>query len=231
MATEPPGMGAAFLGLDPARLERRRRQNLAAPRTDARAVVPSIRNFAQAIDRQRAQVERIPVLRATRPDLVPVAAALDAAEVAALALSVDDPQAELRAFAEAARAVTVPVLRTDLILEEFQIYQTRAAGGDAVLLVAAALPGELLARLCSIAASTHMTSCVLCEDRAELERAIAARASAVALRDLSLPVPRRTLVVALADAASGADAMLDASLGDAADPASEFRRHLDGSAV
>lgn len=217
--------------LNPARLARRRQQNLTALRTDARAVAPSIRNFAQAIDRQRAQVERIPVLRAARPGLTALAAGLDAAEVAALALELDDPQAELRAFADAARAVNVPVLRTDLVLEEFQVYETRAAGGDAVLLVAAALPGELLARLCSIAASTHMTACVLCEDAGELGRALAARAPVVALRDLSLPVPRRTLVLALAPAASGADALLDASLGDADDPAADFRRHLDGAAL
>ena len=214
-----------------AALERRRRQNLAAPRTDTRAVAPSIRNFAQAIDRQRVQVERIPVLRAARADLAAAAAALDAAEVVALAISIDDPQQELRAFAEAARAVSVPVLRTDLILEEFQIYQSRAAGADAVLLVAAALPGELLERFCSVASSTHMTACVLCEDLEGLERAVGARATVLALRDLSLPVPRRALVLALAHATSGADAVLDASLGDAADPASEFRRLLDGAAL
>ena len=214
-----------------AALERRRRQNLAAPRTDTRAVAPSIRNFAQAIDRQRVQVERIPVLRAARADLAAAAAALDAAEVVALAISIDDPQQELRAFAEAARAVSVPVLRTDLILEEFQIYQSRAAGADAVLLVAAALPGELLERFCSVASSTHMTACVLCVDLDGLERAVGARATVLALRDLSLPVPRRALVLALAYATSGADAVLDASLGDAADPASEFRRLLDGAAL
>ncbi len=221
--------------MDLSGLEHRRSQNLTARRTDARAIAPSIRNFALAIDRQRAQLERIPVLRAARADLVAVATALDAAEVVALAFSVDDPQAELLAFAEAARAVSVPVLRTDLLLEEFQIYETRAAGGDAVLLVAAALPGELLSRLCSIAESTHMTACVLCENAAELARAVAARAGVVALRDLLLPVPRRMLVLALAaasaDGDSGADALLDASLGDAAFPADDFRRTLDGAAV
>src|SRR5260221_372429 len=45
---------------------RRRRQNLAAPRTDVRAVTPSIRSFAQALDRQRRTVERGPVLRGGR---------------------------------------------------------------------------------------------------------------------------------------------------------------------
>ena len=213
-------------------IDRRRQQNLTAPRTDARAVTPSIRSFALAIDRQRAAVERIPVLRAARRGLTALAAALDGAEVAAIAFALDDPQAELVAFAEAASAVSVPVLRTDLILEEFQIYETRAAGGDALLLSARALPGELLSRLCAVTASTHMIACVICEDAADLSRALAARAGVLALRDLTLPVPRRALLLALdLTAASGVDAALDTVLGDSADPAADFRRHLDGAAV
>ena len=208
---------------DEAALQRRRAQNLAAPRTDARAVTPSIRSFSQAIDRQRAQVERIPLLRGSRPDLAAVAQALDAAEVAALAFSLDDPPAELAAVAGAAHAVFVPVLRADLLLEEFQIYESRAAGADAVLLHARLLPGALLDQLCAAARSTHMTACVSCDDAAEVARALAARAGVLALRDLSL-APRRSLVLALGegDWKGRADAVLDASLGQAADPAREF---------
>ena len=53
-------------------LERRRKQNLTSPRQDARGVTPSIRSFALAIDRQRQGLERIPVLQASRADLVEV---------------------------------------------------------------------------------------------------------------------------------------------------------------
>lgn len=204
-------------------LQRRRSQNLAAPRTDARAVTPSIRSFSQAIDRQRARVERVPLLRAVRPDLATVAQALDQAEVAALAIAVEDPQVELGAFAAAANVVTVPVLRADLLLEEFQIYQSRAAGADAVLLYARLLPGALLAQLCSAARSTHMSACVACQSSDEVVRAVAARADVLALEDVGL-APRRALVLALAagDWKGRADAVLDASLGDARDPAREF---------
>lgn len=212
-------------------LARRRAQNLSAPRSDARAVTPSIRNFAQAIDRQRDGIERIPLLAAGRADLLPVAAALDAAEAAALAFSLREP-AELPRFAEAARAASVPVLRTDLILEEFQIYETRAAGADALLLHASALPGELLVRLCAAVASTHMTACVACASADEVARALAARAPVLALDDVALAAkaPRRTLVLSLGGDArllrGRADAVLDPSFAAEPDPARAFAAML-----
>src|ERR1700748_2076743 len=107
-------------------------------------VTPSIRGFAQAIDRQRQFVERIPLLRAgerTRS----LARALDEAEAAALAI--DAPDADLPAFALAAPAVSIPVLRATELTEEFRVYESRAAGADAVLLRASAVPLELLSRL------------------------------------------------------------------------------------
>src|SRR3989442_14379420 len=160
--------------LDAAALERRKLQNLASPRHDARGVTPSIRNFAQAIDRQ--EPERIPLLRASRPDLAEVARALDDAEVAALAIAGDEPQTELRQFAEAAAAVSGPVLGADLVLEEFQIYESRSAGADAVLLHASALTAEMLARLSQAAQGTHMTACIVCDTQEQVARAASLRA-------------------------------------------------------
>src|SRR5439155_1102860 len=126
---------------------------------------------------------------------------LDEAEVAAIAISVDDPSAEVPVFARAAHTVSVPVLRCDLLLEEFQIYESRAAGADAVLLHARLLAGEQLDRLCGAARATHMAACVACETPDELRRAGAARAAVVALarpdEALLSALPRRVLVLAL----------------------------------
>jgi indole-3-glycerol phosphate synthase len=203
--------------LDEALLERRRRQNLSAPRQDARGVAPSIRNFAQAIDRQRQSLERVPLLRASRADLVEAALALDEAEVAALAISIDDPQSELRRFAEAARSVSVPVLRVDLLLEEFQVYESRAAGADALLLHPRALTAEMLARMAQAASSTHMVPCIVCENGDDLARAASLRAPVIALASFDLKAPPRTLVLALSPPPRGsADAVLDESIQDAA---------------
>lgn len=185
---------------------------------DARAnLTPSIRNFAQAIDRQRQALERIPLLRGEREDLLRAFRELEAAEAAALAVEVGE---HLGRFGEAARAVSVPVLRADPLREEFRIYESRAAGADGVLLRAAELPRDLLARLLQSATSTHMAACVICANEAELSLAAQLRAPVVALdeRSLRLGAPPRTLVLALSSikAARGrADAVLDASLQDA----------------
>ena len=192
---------------------------------DPRAgVTPSIRNFAHAIDRQRRALERIPVLDAQRADLEETARALDEAEAAALAVTARE---DLTRFAAASRAISIPLLRADVLAEEFRIYESRTAGADAVLLRASAVPQELLARLVRAATSTHMAACVACANADEVARAAAARAPVLALEPnlLHLPVPPRTLVLALSfapEVRGRADAALDDKLIDAA----SFRRAL-----
>ena len=192
---------------------------------DPRAgVTPSIRNFAHAIDRQRQALERIPLLEAKSGQAAAASArALDEAEAAAVALRGGD----LAALAAVSRAVTVPVLRADVLAEEYRIYESRSAGADAVLLRADAVPAEMLARLVQAASSTHMAACVECSSEAEIARAAAAGAPVIALAPslLHLRVPPRTLVLATAfspQARGRADAALDAGLADA----DSFRRAL-----
>ena len=194
-------------------------------------MTPSARNFALAIDRQRQGLERIPVLPGARPDLVQACVALDGAEVLAIAFSLDNPQAELVRFQEAARAVSVPVLRTDLLLEEFQVYQSRVAGADAVLLHAGAVTREMLARMAQAAKSTHMAACIACATAEELALAATLRPAAIALPEalLHLPLPPRVLLLALSGGPAlrgRVDAVLDEDLGASPDPAQAFRALL-----
>jgi indole-3-glycerol phosphate synthase len=223
-----------MLSVDEAALERRRAQNLGAPRADARGLVPSIRSFAQALDRQRQALEPLPLLSLANPACEAIARALDEAEVAALALSAEDPAVDLGRLASIAKTSTVPLLRADLLLEEFQIHESRAAGADAVLLHASLLPGESLARLCGAARATHMDACVVCTSREEMDRAVAARAAALALGGdasaLASQAPRRVTLVALLGNPSQlrgkVDAVLDSAIAAAPDPASAFRTAL-----
>ena len=101
--------------------------------------------------------------------------------MAALAVSAEDPARDLPRLASIAKTSSVPLLRADLLLEEFQIHESRAAGADAVLLHASLLPGDSLARLCGAARATHMDACVVCTSREEMDRAVAARAASLAL--------------------------------------------------
>jgi len=90
---------------------------------------------------------------------------------------------------QSARAATnVPVLRKDFTIDDIQVYETRAMGADAILLIVAALPDDgLLFDLHSLATDLGLAVLVETHSAAELERAlrIGARIVGVNSRDLS----------------------------------------------
>ncbi|GAB4572764.1 MAG: indole-3-glycerol phosphate synthase TrpC [Anaerolineae bacterium] len=65
-------------------------------------------------------------------------------------------------------AVDVPVVRHDYILDEYQIVETRAAGGDGLFLYPAMLSGEQLRRLISATQRNLMTVIACVHNREEL---------------------------------------------------------------
>jgi indole-3-glycerol phosphate synthase len=66
----------------------------------------------------------------------------------------------------------LPVLRKDFICDAYQVYQARAAGADAVLLIVAHLPPTLLAELHALAAELGMAALVEVHSEAEVEIAL-----------------------------------------------------------
>ncbi len=111
-----------------------------------------------------------------RDDYRPVAIAKSYAEVGAAAISVltdeDFFKGSLYDLEQVARAVRIPLLRKDFIIDPFQILEAKAAGADAVLLIVAAHNDADLRDLASTA--RRMDLDVLCEvhDEDELKRAV-----------------------------------------------------------
>jgi indole-3-glycerol phosphate synthase len=92
-------------------------------------------------------------------------------------------------------AVETPLLRKDFVVSSYQLWEARAHGADAVLLIVAALPQEALVSLQERAWSLGMAALVEVHDEAELHRAIDAGARIVGVnaRDLrTLEVDRGT---------------------------------------
>jgi indole-3-glycerol phosphate synthase len=83
-------------------------------------------------------------------------------------------------------AVSVPLLRKDFIVTEFQLMEARAAGADAALLIVAALDDESLRRLMARAQTLGLAALVEVHDRQELDRALAAGASVVGVNSRNL---------------------------------------------
>ncbi len=71
------------------------------------------------------------------------------------------------------QVVDLPLLCKDFILSPYQLYQARAAGADAALLIAAILTDQDMAYLLKVARSLGLTALVEVHDSAELERVLA----------------------------------------------------------
>ncbi len=97
----------------------------------------------------------------------------------------------------AARVATrLPLLRKDFIVDPYQLHESLAAGADAVLLIVAALPDQLLSELYQLARELGLDVLVEVHNRDEIDVAAAIGAELIGInnRDLStLAVdPRRT---------------------------------------
>lgn len=75
-------------------------------------------------------------------------------------------------------AVGIPVIRKDFIVDEYQVWETRAAGASALLLIVAALDDRALARLLETTAEAGLDALVEVHDVAEARRAGEAYAAA-----------------------------------------------------
>ena len=85
-----------------------------------------------------------------------------------------------------------PLLRKDFILDPYQVYEARAAGADALLLIVAALDDRALRDLLALTRELGMQALVEVHDEGELERALASGAEIVGVnnRDLHTFVTR-----------------------------------------
>lgn len=91
------------------------------------------------------------------------------------------------------RAVTVPVLRKDFIVSEYQLHEAAALGADAILLIVGALTDADLVRLHDVAIGLGLAALVEVHDEAELARALNAGARIIGVNSRNL----RTLQVDL----------------------------------
>lgn len=161
-----------------------RRREITLPRDlEKRAAAHTPRGFASALRQAAATGPAViaelkkasPSRGLIRSDFDPHALAAGFAHAGAAALSVltDEPffQGSLRNLEIASAGSTIPCLRKDFIVDEYQIVEARAHRADAILLIVAALSDAELGRLTHAAHANHLD--VLCEIHTanELDRA------------------------------------------------------------
>jgi indole-3-glycerol phosphate synthase len=111
-----------------------------------------------------------------RADFQPAEIAADYAAHGAACLSVLTDRQFFQgapAYLQAARAAcALPVLRKDFLVDPYQVFEARAMGADAILLIVAALDPAIMRDLEAIAHGLNMTVLVEVHDENELDRAL-----------------------------------------------------------
>jgi indole-3-glycerol phosphate synthase len=181
-----------------------KRQEVAAaraevPETDLEtraAAAPPPRDFRAALEcgpgvQVIAEVKKAsPSAGVIRADFDPVAIARTYAGHGAGCISVltDEPsfQGHLRHLADVRLAVDLPLLRKDFLLDRYQLLEARAAGADAVLLIAEALDDEALRRLLAQARELRMQALVELYEPVNLPRVLDSGADLVGINNRDL---------------------------------------------
>lgn len=131
-----------------------------------------------------------------RADAAATAKIYEAAGAAAISVLTEEDyfDGSLEDLRRVREVASLPVLRKDFIFDEYQIYESAAAGADAVLLIAAALDDQTLRDLRVIAEEElGLDALVEVHTKAELERAMSCGARLIGVNNRDL----RTFAVSI----------------------------------
>jgi indole-3-glycerol phosphate synthase len=188
--------------------ETRRRTPLERVRAEA-AEAPAPRGFARALRGTRAadgsrepqatlrvvaEIKRAsPSKGVIREDFDPAALACSYTDGGASAISVLTDEKYFQGSLEALRCVraatTLPLLRKEFMLDPYQVYEARAAGADAILLIAGMIGWSELGELRDLARSLGLDVLLEIHDASELEGALAASPDVLGINNRNLRTP------------------------------------------
>ena len=224
---QEPGVLSAILAETTARMAERAPETGEWERLAARAQPAP--PFAAAL--KRATVAVIAEVKRKSPSAGAIREGADAIELArtyaeagAAALSVlTEPNhfgGSLEDLMQVARSVRLPTLRKDFIVDPIQVYEAKAAGASAILLIVRALSDEKLQSLAALARNIGLDTLVEVHAPNELPRALSAEPSVIGVnaRDLeTLVVDPAGVAAVLAAVPPGIPAVAESGLKTRAD--------------
>ncbi|KYP80515.1 indole-3-glycerol phosphate synthase TrpC [Ferroacidibacillus organovorans] len=121
-------------------------------------------------------------------DPAQIAQTYEQANAAALSVLTDRTyfQGSIEALQRARQSVALPVLRKDFIIDPLQVYEARAIGADAILLIVAALPDERLFQLYELARMLTMDVLIEVHNAEEVQRIMSLKPALIGVNHRNL---------------------------------------------
>jgi len=160
--------------------------------------MPETSDFANALKNQRTDTVNIiaevkkasPSRGIIQNDFHPVTIAQNYEKYGAAAISVLTEtahfQGNLHDLKSIAEKVQIPILRKDFLFDPYQLYEARANGADAVLLIAAILEKQQLNDLLALAVDLSLAALVEVHTPEELETVLESRAEIIGINNRNL---------------------------------------------
>ena len=177
-------------------LERRKEAMPLAGLKDGRVLIENPRAFQEALTQSKdialiAEIkEASPSAGLIRKDVDPVGIGRVYEGFGAAAISVLTDErffhGSLANMKQVKEAVIIPVLRKDFIIDAYQIYESRAAGADAVLLIVAVLSDDELRAFLSLCRDLGLEALVEVHTESERDRALEAGAEVIGINNRDL---------------------------------------------
>jgi len=163
---------------------------------DRIAKFPSARDFKEAISRP-GKINLICEIKRASPSTglickefhpKKIAQTYEKNGAAAISVLTEDKyfQGDILHLFSVKESVKIPVLRKDFIIDEYQLYESRAFGADAVLLIASLLDPEQIVQFMNISKILGMETLVEVHCEEDLDKVLATPAEIIGINNRSL---------------------------------------------
>jgi indole-3-glycerol phosphate synthase len=174
-------------------VDRIRERGLSAHRGNG---IPPIRDFKAAIS-VPSKINLIAEIKFASPstgvvhrrkDPLKIGQIYEEAGAAAISLLTDNKffEGDINHLPRLKKAISLPILRKDFIIDEIQVEESFLYGADAILLIARILSQQQLKRLLGTCQELGLDSLIEVHDRNDLEKAIECRAEIVGINNRNL---------------------------------------------
>lgn len=165
---------------------------------EPRGFVKALKTTAQTGPALIAEIKKAsPSKGLIREDFKPteIARAYQDGGAACLSVLTDGPsfQGSMLYLKQAKAISTLPILRKDFMVDTYQIYQSRAHGADAILIIMAMVDNKLAKKLLNVASSLGMDALVETHNKDEMQRALKIGATFVGINNRNLKTFKTSL--------------------------------------